>query len=107
MTIPKFKKINIKSYKPGKSGIKKNRNYIKLSANESSLGVSPNVRRLFNSKNLITNRYPDSKSKLLRKAISKEFKCDFNKIICGAGSDEIIQMICQLYLNKNDEVILP
>jgi len=107
MTIPKFKKINIESYKPGKSGIKNNKNYIKLSANESSLGVSPNVRRLFNSKNLITNRYPDSKSKLLRKAISKEFKCDFNKIICGAGSDEIIQMICQLYLNKNDEVILP
>ena len=107
MTIPKFKKINIKSYKPGKSGIKKNRNYIKLSANESSLGVSPNVRKLFNNKSLITNRYPDSKSIVLRKAISKEFRCDFNKIICGAGSDEIIQMICQLYLNQNDEVILP
>ena len=107
MTIPKFKKINIESYKPGKSGVKNNKNYIKLSANESSLGVSPNVRRIFNSKSLITNRYPDSKSELLRKVISKEFKCDFNKIICGAGSDEIIQMICQLYLNKNDEVILP
>ena len=107
MTIPKFKKINIKSYKPGKSGIKKNRNYIKLSANESSLGVSLNVRKLFNNKSLISNRYPDSKSIVLRKAISKEFSCDFNKIICGAGSDEIIQMICQLYLNQNDEVILP
>ena len=107
MTIPKFKKINIESYKPGKSGIKKNRNYIKLSANESSLGVSLNVRKLFNNKSLITNRYPDSKSTVLRKAISKEFSCDFNKIICGAGSDEIIQMICQLYLNQNDEVILP
>jgi len=43
----------------------------------------------------------------LRRAISKKVNCDFNKIICGAGSDEIIQMICQLYLNKNDEVILP
>ena len=107
MAIPKFKKINIKSYKPGKSGIKKNRNYIKLSANESSLGVSLNVRKLFNNKSLISNRYPDSKSIVLRKAISKEFSCDFNKIICGAGSDEIIQMICQLYLNQNDEVILP
>ena len=107
MAIPKFKKINIKSYKPGKSGIKKNRNYIKLSANESSLGVSLNVKKLFNNKSLISNRYPDSKSIVLRKAISKEFSCDFNKIICGAGSDEIIQMICQLYLNQNDEVILP
>ena len=107
MTIPKFKKINIKAYKPGKSGISKNRKYIKLSANESSLGISPLVKKLFNNKSLITNRYPDSKSQNLRKLISKEFKCDFNKIICGSGSDEIIQMICQLYLNKNDEVILP
>ena len=107
MTVPIFKKIDIESYKPGKSSIKNSKDFIKLSANESSLGVSPYVRKLFNSKTLITNRYPDSRSKLLRKTISKEFKCDFNKIICGAGSDEIIQMICQLYLNKNDEVILP
>ena len=107
MTVPKFKYINIESYRPGKSVIKKNRNYVKLSANESSLGISPKVLKIFKNKNLITNRYPDSKSKALRQAISKKNNCDFNKIICGSGSDEIIQMICQLYLNKNDEVILP
>ena len=107
MSVPKFKNINIKAYKPGKSVIKKNRNYIKLSANESSLGISSKVIKIFKNKNLITNRYPDSKSKELRQAISKHNNCDFNKIICGSGSDEIIQMICQLYLNKNDEVILP
>ena len=107
MTVPKFKYINIESYRPGKSVIKKNRNYVKLSANESSLGISPKVLKIFKNKNLITNRYPDSKSKVLRQAISKKNNCDFNKIICGSGSDEIIQMICQLYLNKNDEVILP
>ncbi len=107
MNVPKFKNINIEAYKPGKSGTKKNIKYVKLSANESSLGISSNVRRVFKNKNLITNRYPDSKSKNLRIEISKKIKCDFEKIICGAGSDEIIQMICQLYLNKNDEVILP
>ena len=107
MSVPKFKNINIQAYKPGKSEIKKDKNYIKLSANESSLGVSPGVRKIFKNKNLVINRYPDSKSETLRRAISKEAKCDFNKIICGAGSDEIIQMICQLYLNNNDEVILP
>ena len=107
MSVPKFKKINIEAYRPGKSIIRKNTNYIKLSANESSLGISSKVRKIFKNKNLITNRYPDSKTKLLRQAISKNNNCDFNKIICGSGSDEIIQMICQLYLNKNDEVILP
>ena len=107
MRVPKFRNIKIKAYKPGKSGINKNKKYIKLSANESSLGVSTNVKKIFKNKNLAISRYPDSKTIVLRKAISKIEKCDFNKIICGAGSDEIIQMICQLYLNKNDEVVLP
>ena len=30
-----------------------------------------------------------------------------NKIICGAGSDEVIQMICQLFLKPKDEVVVP
>ena len=51
MSVPKFKNINIKAYKPGKSGINKNKNYIKLSANESSLGVSESVKRIFKNKN--------------------------------------------------------
>ena len=60
-----------------------------------------------NNKNLILSKYPDSNAKILRKEISKRFNCEFDKIICGAGSDEIIQMICQLYLNPLDEVIVP
>ena len=52
-------------------------------------------------------RYPDPKSKELRNQISKKFKCDKEKIICGAGSDEVIQMLCQLVLKPKDEVILP
>ena len=82
MSVPKFKNINIEAYKPGKSVIKKNINYIKLSANESSLGISSKVLKIFKNKNLVTNRYPDSKSKVLRQAISKQNKCDFDKIIC-------------------------
>ena len=62
------------------------------------LGVSPKVKRVLNNKKLILSKYPDSKALVLRKEISNKFKCDFNKIICGSGSDEIIQMICQLYL---------
>ena len=59
------------------------------------------------NKDLKLSKYPDSKSKNLRKEISKTYKCDFNKVICGSGSDEIIQMLCQLYLKPKDEVIVP
>ena len=37
----------------------------------------------------------------------KNLDCEFEQIICGAGSDEIIQIICQLFLKPKDEVIVP
>ena len=106
MTIPKFKKINVQSYKPGKSRLSRIKRIVKLSANESALGVSPKVKKEINNK-INFSKYPDNKSKNLRLAISKNFKCKFEKIICGAGSDEIIQIICQLFLKPRDEVIVP
>ena len=107
MTTPKFKKFNIEAYTPGKSGFKKLKNIIKLSANESALGMSQKAIKVISKKNLNLERYPDSKCENLRKEISKKYKCNSDKIICGAGSDEVIQMICQLYLKPKDEVIVP
>ena len=52
MTVPKFKIIKIDSYRPGKSSVGKIKNPIKLSANESALGVSPKVKKILSSKNL-------------------------------------------------------
>ena len=107
MITPKFKKFNIETYRPGKSKIKKFKNIIKLSANESALGMSSKVKKILTKKKINLERYPDGKSQNLRKEISKKYDCNFNKIICGAGSDEVIQMICQLFLKPNDEVIVP
>ena len=107
MTTPKFKKFKIEAYKPGKSKFKKLKKIIKLSANESALGMSPSVAKIISNKKLNLERYPDGKSELLRKEISKKYKCNFEKIICGAGSDEVIQMICQLFLKPKDQVVVP
>ncbi len=107
MTSLNFRKINIEAYKPGRSILKKKKNVIKLSANESALGMSSKVLNILQSKNYKISKYPDSKAIDLRKIISSKFKCDFNKIICGSGSDEVIQMICQLFLKSGDEVIVP
>ena len=107
MTTISFKKFNIEAYKPGKSNVKRLKKVIKLSANESALGMSPKVKKVVFSKNLNFSRYPDGKSKALRIQIAKKFKCDKERIICGAGSDEVIQMLCQLFLKPKDEVIVP
>ena len=107
MTTPKFKKFNIEAYKPGKSKIKKLKKIIKLSANESALGMSTKAKKVILDKKLNLERYPDGKAQNLRKEISRRYKCNPDKIICGAGSDEVIQMICQLFLKPSDEVIVP
>ena len=107
MTTLRFKKINIEPYVPGKSSIKKIHKAIKLSANESALGVSPKAKKIISNKNFNFSVYPDGRSKKLIEQISKKFKCENDKIICGAGSDEVIQMLCQLFLNPKNEVIVP
>ena len=106
MKTPKFKTIKINAYRPGKAEIGRIKNIIKLSANESALWISNKKKKVLSNKDLNISKYPDSKCKNLRKQISKVFKCDFKKIICGSGSDEIIQILCQLYLNPKDEVIV-
>ena len=105
MSLLKFKKLSIETYKPGKSKLSRLKNIVKLSANESALGVSPKVKKEINKK-INISKYPDSKSRSLRKYISNKFKCRFENIICGAGSDEIIQMVCTLFLKSKDEVIV-
>ena len=45
MTTVNFKKFNIEAYKPGKSSFKKFNKVIKLSANESALGMSPKAKK--------------------------------------------------------------
>ena len=66
MTTIKFKKFNIEAYEPGKSSIRNLKEIIKLSANESALGVSTRVKKILSSKNLKLFRYPDGKSDILR-----------------------------------------
>ena len=107
MNLPKPNKINAEKYVAGLSLFKQKAAKIKLSANESALGPSPRAIKEFNkvAKNL--KRYPDSDGTFLRNILAKKFKLDPKRIILGSGSDQIFELICKSFLNKNDEVIVP
>ena len=107
MSLPKPNKINAEKYVAGLSLFKQKAAKIKLSANESALGPSPKAIREFNkvAKNL--KRYPDSDGIFLKNVLAKKFKLDSKRIILGSGSDQIFELICKAFLNKNDEVIVP
>ena len=105
MILPKIRKIKVERYIGGLSKFRKIDNPIKLSANESALGANPKARKAFEiGKNEIF-RYPESDSNYLRDIISREFKIKPNRIICGAGSDQIFDLTCKLFLTGGDEVI--
>tara|TARA_E500000331_G_scaffold121247_1_gene118439 strand:- start:18196 stop:19275 length:1080 start_codon:yes stop_codon:yes gene_type:complete len=106
MPLPRANKINVERYIGGLSKFKKVKNPIKLSANESALGPSPRAIKAFaKDKNKIFN-YPDSDSSYLRSLLSKKFKIKTDRIICGAGSDQIFDLICKIFLRTGDEVIV-
>jgi len=106
MTLPKPIKIIVERYVGGLSQFKKIDKPIKLSANESALGPSPKAIVAFERDKNKISEYPESDSTSLRDVLSSKFSIDSKRIICGAGSDQIFDLTCQLFLEPEDEVIV-
>ena len=106
MTLPKPIKFKVERYIGGLSQFKKIDNPIKLSANESALGPSPKAIQAFENDKDKIFKYPESDSDSLREVLSEKFNIDPKKIICGAGSDQIFDLTCHLFLEPGDEVIV-
>ena len=106
MKLPRPRKIIAEKYVAGLSLFKSRRSPIKLSANESALGPSPKAVKSYNSIGKGFVRYPDSDGTFFRKVLGKKFRLDRNRIILGSGSDQIFELVCKLFLNKRDEVIV-
>ena len=106
MTLPKPIKIKVEKYIEGLSQFRKIDNPIKLSANESALGPSPKAIEAFERDKNKIFKYPETDSTSLRDVLSSKFNIDSKRIICGAGSDQIFDLTCQLFLEPEDEVIV-
>jgi histidinol-phosphate aminotransferase len=98
--------MSIKPYVQGKSVIPEFDDPIKLSSNESSHGPSPKALEAFNQTVHILNRYPDGTHEELRRAISEVYNLNFNKIVCGNGSEDLIGLLIRAYIKPGDDLIL-
>ena len=107
MKLPKAKVLKVEKYLPGLNLFRGRAAKIKLSANESALGPSPKAIREYSKISKSFKRYPDSEGIVLKKVLAKKFNLDFRRIILGSGSDQILELVCKVFLNKNDEVIIP
>ena len=97
-----IEKLN--AYKPnfGKGKIK---NLIRLSANEGALGTSPNAIKALGNLKFDLSRYPPQVSEELIFSIANRYALDIKKIILSNGSDELISIIAQTFLNADDEAV--
>ncbi|AQW20556.1 histidinol-phosphate transaminase [Lentilactobacillus curieae] len=81
---------------------------VRLSANENVYGTSPKVSEaLLNWAAAGASQYPDSNASKLRAAVAKQFNLNQSSLVFGNGLDEIIQLICRVILEPDDEVLIP
>ncbi len=80
---------------------------IDLATNENRLGPSPLALEAYAAASADLFRYPDSTHRRLKTALSERFGVGFDKIACGAGSDELIALLVRLFSGVGDEVLFP
>jgi histidinol-phosphate aminotransferase len=96
--------MDITPYVPGKSKAASSGPVIKLSSNETPLGPSPKALEAYGALSAL-ERYPDGQANALRGAIADTYGLNRDRIVCGAGSDELLNLLAQAYLGPGDEAI--
>jgi len=97
--------LAIDAYVPGKSTAPGVVKVHKLSSNESALGPSPRAIEAYRRVADHLEDYPDGAASELREAIGRAFGLDPERIVCGAGSDDLLNLLARAYLADGDEAI--
>lgn len=82
---------------------------IKLHANESPFPLSEELLNHFQEclKDIQLNRYPDPESRSLKQTLSRKLGVPAGQFVIGNGSDELIQLILQIFCDSGDSILFP
>lgn len=97
--------LDIALYQGGASTVAGVEHVVKLSSNENPFGPSPAAIEAVRASAANLHRYPSTDHAPLREAIGEVHGLDPDRIICGVGSDEVINWLCQAYAGPGDEVL--
>ena len=97
-------------YLPGRSteSVKRERKLsriIKLASNENPLGPSPKALAAMRKAGGKLFLYPDGASVSLRAALARQAGVSADRVIIGAGSDELIELLGKTFLNPGDSIV--
>ena len=102
---PRAGVLDIEPYVPGKSSAPGVAKVFKLSSNETPLGPSLHAIEAYKKFAMHLEDYPDGAASALREAIGRAFGLDPARIVCGAGSDDLLNLLARAYLADGDEAI--
>ncbi|MCV6603553.1 MAG: histidinol-phosphate transaminase [Cohaesibacter sp.] len=102
---PRAGVMQIAAYVPGKSAAHGGERSFKLSSNETPFGASPKAIDAYRQAAGHLELYPDGSAMALREAIGDVHGIHLSRIICGAGSDEILSLLAYTFLSEGDEAI--
>ncbi len=105
LPTPRPGPLRIAPYVGGKASIGGVNRVVKLSSNENPYGASPAAIAAFREAGDTLALYPDGGATALREAIAKAEGLNSERIVCGAGSDEILSLLCLAYAGPGDEVM--
>lgn len=100
---------SLRPYKPGRSAIDVERelglhNVIKLASNENPFGSSPEAIDAVRRSLVGLERYPDQ-GRTLRQLLADRYVVKVDNVICGSGSESIIEIAMSTFLEEGDEIV--
>jgi histidinol-phosphate aminotransferase len=103
--VPRPGILDIAPYVGGEAKISGVQRPIRLASNESALGPSAKAMAAYRALAGEIHRYPDGNAEELREALGQRHGLDPDRIVCGAGSDELIALLLRCYAGPGDEVL--
>jgi histidinol-phosphate aminotransferase len=103
---PRPEILTIHPYVPGEAEIQGANRTVKLSSNEGAFGVPPSARAAIIDAAAESYRYPDGGAGRLRAAIGQRYGLNPERIVCGAGSDDLLYQFCLSYGGPGRDIIM-
>ncbi len=103
---PRPEILGIHPYVAGESTVAGANRTVKLSSNEGAFGVPPGAQAAIHAATEEVYRYPDGATPGLRAALGKRWGLDPARIVCGAGSDDLIYQFCLSYGGPGRDILM-
>ena len=103
---PRPEILDIHPYVAGESTVEGANRTIKLSSNEGAFGVPPGAQAAIHAATEEVFRYPDGSAVALRNALGKRWGLDPARIVCGAGSDDLLYQFCLSYGGPGRDILM-